>query len=76
MVSSRAVGFLLAVPLSITVLAGCDMVVLRPSGYIAAQQGWLDERRAMLETLTAIRRAGADLILTYFAKAAAQVVSR
>jgi porphobilinogen synthase len=42
----------------------------------AAQQGWLDERRAMLETLTAIRRAGADLILTYFAKAAAQVVSR
>jgi len=42
----------------------------------AAQQGWLDERRAMLETLTAIRRAGADLILTYFAKEAAQVVSR
>ncbi|HEY3197541.1 MAG TPA: porphobilinogen synthase [Nitrospirales bacterium] len=42
----------------------------------AAQQGWLDERRAMLETLTAIRRAGADLILTYFAKEAAQVISR
>ena len=42
----------------------------------AAQQGWLDERRAMLETLTAIRRAGADLILTYFAKEAAQAVSR
>jgi len=42
----------------------------------AAQQGWLDERRAMLESLTAIRRAGADLILTYFAKEAAQVVSR
>ena len=41
MVSSRAVGFLLAVPLCTTVLAGCDMVVLRPSGYIAAQQGWL-----------------------------------
>ncbi len=37
----------------------------------AAQQGWLDERRAMLETLVSIRRAGADLILTYFAKEAA-----
>ena len=34
----------------------------------AAQQGWLDERKAVLETLTAIRRAGADIILTYHAK--------
>jgi porphobilinogen synthase len=42
----------------------------------AAQRGWLDERRAMIESLTAIRRAGADLIVTYFAKEAAQVVSR
>ena len=42
----------------------------------AAQKGWLDERRAMLESLIAIRRAGADLIVTYFAKEAAQVVSR
>ncbi len=38
----------------------------------AAQQGWLDERAAATETLTAIRRAGADLILTYFAKPMAQ----
>ena len=37
----------------------------------AAQNGWLDERRAVLESLTSIRRAGADLILTYFAKDAA-----
>ena len=37
----------------------------------AAQAGWLDERRAVLESLTAIRRAGADLILTYYAKDAA-----
>jgi porphobilinogen synthase len=37
----------------------------------AALQGWLDERRAVIETLTAIRRAGADLILTYHAKDAA-----
>jgi porphobilinogen synthase len=37
----------------------------------AAQNGWLDERRSVLETLTSIRRAGADLILTYHAKDAA-----
>ncbi len=40
----------------------------------AAQKGWLDERRAMLETLVSIRRAGADLILTYYAKEAAQAL--
>jgi porphobilinogen synthase len=38
----------------------------------AAQNGWLDEERAMLEVLTSIRRAGADIILTYFAKDAAR----
>jgi porphobilinogen synthase len=37
----------------------------------AAQNGWLDERRIVLELLTSIRRAGADLILTYHAKDAA-----
>ena len=37
----------------------------------AAQYGWLDERRVVLELLTSIRRAGADLILTYHAKDAA-----
>ncbi|MBI4515424.1 MAG: porphobilinogen synthase [Deltaproteobacteria bacterium] len=42
----------------------------------AAQQGWLDEERVMMETLIAIRRAGADLILTYFAKDAARVLAR
>ena len=42
----------------------------------AGQLGWLEEERVMMETLTAIRRAGADLILTYFAKAAAQVLMR
>lgn len=34
----------------------------------AAQAGWLDERRATMESLLAIKRAGADIILTYFAK--------
>jgi porphobilinogen synthase len=34
----------------------------------AVQNGWLDERRAIEETLTSIRRAGADTIITYHAK--------
>jgi porphobilinogen synthase len=38
----------------------------------AAGRGWLDERAAVLETLTSIRRAGADVIVTYFAKEAAE----
>ena len=38
----------------------------------AAKAGWLDESRAILESLLAIKRAGADLILTYFAKDAAR----
>jgi porphobilinogen synthase len=37
----------------------------------AAANGWIDERAAVLETLTSIRRAGADVILTYYAKEAA-----
>ena len=38
----------------------------------AGQQGWIDEKRVVLETLTAIKRAGADLIITYHAKEAAR----
>jgi porphobilinogen synthase len=40
----------------------------------AARNGWIDERRAMLECLTAIRRAGADIIITYYAVAAAKAL--
>ena len=40
----------------------------------AAQAGWLDERRAMLESLLSIKRAGAEMILTYFAKEAARLL--
>ena len=40
----------------------------------AAQNGWLDESRVMMESLLAIRRAGADLIVTYFAKEAARAL--
>lgn len=41
----------------------------------AAKMGWLDENKAILETLTAIKRAGADLIATYFAKQAVKLIS-
>ena len=40
----------------------------------AAQNGWLDGERAMMESLMAIKRAGADVILTYFAKEAAALI--
>ena len=40
----------------------------------AARLGWLDEQKAILETLTSIKRAGADLIATYFAKDAVQLL--
>jgi porphobilinogen synthase len=38
----------------------------------AAQRGWIDERRIVLETLTSFKRAGIDMILTYHAPDAAQ----
>ena len=38
----------------------------------AAERGWADERRAALEVLTSIRRAGADLVITYYAAQAAR----
>jgi porphobilinogen synthase len=40
----------------------------------AGANGWIDEERVMMEVLTSIKRAGADLILTYFAKDAARVL--
>ena len=40
----------------------------------AAQRGWLDGDKVMMETLTAIKRSGADLILTYFAMEAANLL--
>ena len=41
----------------------------------AARNGWIDEPRAMLETLTAIRRAGADIVITYYARDAARALA-
>jgi porphobilinogen synthase len=41
----------------------------------AAERGWIDEQRVMMETLLSIKRAGADMILTYFAREAASALS-
>ena len=40
----------------------------------AARNGWIDEPRAMMETLTSIRRAGAEIIITYYAREAARAL--
>jgi porphobilinogen synthase len=58
---------------------GCPTAAYQVSGEYAmlkaaAAKGWLDEPRAVLESLTAIRRAGADLIITYFARHAAALI--
>lgn len=42
----------------------------------AAERGWIDEKRVMLETLTSIKRAGADLIITYYALEAVRTVKK
>ncbi len=60
---------------------GCPLAAYQVSGEYAmikaaAANGWIDERSVVLETLTAIRRAGADFILTYFATAAARWLRR
>ena len=40
----------------------------------ASEKGWLDGEKVMMETLLSIKRAGADIILTYFAKEAARIL--
>ena len=42
----------------------------------AARNGWIDEERIMLETLTSIKRAGADIIITYFAREAIRALTK
>jgi porphobilinogen synthase len=42
----------------------------------AGKLDWIDEERVMIESLVAIKRAGADMILTYFAKDAAKYIDR
>jgi porphobilinogen synthase len=44
--------------------------------HAAAERGWIDLERAMMESLVGIRRAGADIIITYFAREAARVIAK
>jgi porphobilinogen synthase len=59
------------VPLAAYSVSG-EYAMIRAAG----QLGWLDEERAILESLTGIRRAGADIVITYFAKDAARLLER
>jgi porphobilinogen synthase len=59
------------VPLAAYSVSG-EYAMIRAAG----QLGWVDEERAMLETLTSIRRAGADIVITYFARQAARLLER
>ena len=59
------------VPIAAYSVSG-EYAMLRAAG----QLGWLDEERAMLEALTGIRRAGADIVITYFAREAARLLER
>ena len=52
-------------PMTVCVCYSCD--------YVCAQ-GWLDEKQTVMETLLCFRRAGADIVFTYYAKEVAQWV--
>ena len=59
---------------------GCPMAAYNVSGEYAmiraaGERGWIDEKKVVLEVLTSIKRAGADFILTYFARGAAEWIS-
>jgi porphobilinogen synthase len=64
---------------------GADIIMVKPAAYnvsgeyamvkAADQRGWIDGEKVMMEMLLSIRRAGADLILTYFAKDAAKILN-
>src|SRR5229473_3738374 len=58
------------VPLAAYSVSG-EYAMIRAAGRL----GWLDERRAMMEALTAIGRAGADIVITYFAREAARLLT-
>jgi porphobilinogen synthase len=59
------------VPLAAYSVSG-EYAMIRAAGRL----GWLDESRVMMEALTSIRRAGADIVITYFAKEAARIIER
>jgi porphobilinogen synthase len=59
------------VPLAAYSVSG-EYAMIRAAGRL----GWLDEERAMMEALTGVRRAGADVVITYFARDAARILER
>jgi len=65
----RAVKQNVSVPVSVYNVSG-EYAMLKA----AAQKGWLNEEEVMMETLIGFKRAGADLIATYFAKAASKII--
>lgn len=67
----RAVKQEVSVPVSVYNVSG-EYAMLKA----AADKGWLDEEEAMMEALIGFKRAGADLIATYFAKAASKVLNK
>ncbi|MCW9707065.1 porphobilinogen synthase [Fodinibius salsisoli] len=67
----RAVKENVSVPVSVYNVSG-EYAMLKA----AAEKGWLDEEEVMLETLIGFKRAGADLIATYFAKQASKLLNR
>ena len=67
----RAVRESVSVPVSVYQVSG-EYAMIKA----AAQSGWLNEEQAMMESLLAFRRAGADLIATYFAREAAAFLSQ
>jgi porphobilinogen synthase len=67
----RAVKENVSVPVSVYNVSG-EYAMLKA----AAEKGWLNEEAAMMEALIGFKRAGADLIATYFAKAAAKVLNK
>ena len=64
-----ALGLRFGVPLAAYNVSG-EYAMIKAAG----KMGWIDEERVMMESMTAIKRAGADLILTYFAKDIARLI--
>ena len=80
MVMVKPAGPFLDVVARVKAETGYPLAAYQVSGefamiHAAAQRGWIDLERAMMESLIGIRRAGADVIITYFAREAARVLA-
>ena len=79
MVMVKPAGPFLDIISRVKMETGYPLVAYQVSGeyamiHAAAERGWIDLERAMLESLVGIRRAGADVVITYFARQAARAV--